>query len=95
MASKPSKICKLQKGKILDAQRGFVDTFNWMADLLDQLTKGTAVVKEVELCTEPKYSEKTHKLTFKRVKARVIATERVGKDKTIFEAAAHSAEDDA
>lgn len=29
----PRSICKLVKGKLLDAQRGFVETFNWMKDL--------------------------------------------------------------
>ena len=29
----PRSICKLVKGKLLDAQRGFVETFNWLTNL--------------------------------------------------------------
>ena len=28
----PRSICKLVKGKLLDAQRGFVETFNWLTN---------------------------------------------------------------
>lgn len=32
MSQKPGVLCKLEKGKLIDANRGFVDTFNWIVD---------------------------------------------------------------
>lgn len=35
--AKPVVLCKLQKGKVIDAQPNFVDTFNWMVDFINHL----------------------------------------------------------
>ena len=37
MGAKPGKLCELREGKIIDAQRGFVATFNWMKDFCNNL----------------------------------------------------------
>lgn len=37
MAARPQVLCKLEKGKVIDAQSGFVDTFNWMVDFINNL----------------------------------------------------------
>ena len=34
---RPPVLCKLQKGVLLDANEGFVDTFNWMVDFINNL----------------------------------------------------------
>ena len=40
MATKPAQICQLQKGKLIDTQKGFVDTFNWVAQSVANLDGG-------------------------------------------------------
>lgn len=35
--ARPAILCHLQKGKMIDAQDGFVDTFNWMVDYINNL----------------------------------------------------------
>lgn len=40
MATKPAQICQLQKGKLIDTQKGFVDTFNWVAQSVANLKGG-------------------------------------------------------
>lgn len=37
MGAKPAQLCKLKKGQMIDAQDGFVDTFNWMVDFINNL----------------------------------------------------------
>ncbi len=37
MAAKPPILCKLKKGQLIDVQEGFVDTFNWMVDYINNL----------------------------------------------------------
>ena len=38
---RPPFLCHLEKGKVIDVQKGFVDTFNWMVDFINNL-KGDA-----------------------------------------------------
>lgn len=40
MATKPAQICQLQKGKLVDTQKGFVDTFNWAVQAIANLDGG-------------------------------------------------------
>lgn len=35
--ARPGVLCKLQKGKLIDVQEGFVETFNWMVDYINNL----------------------------------------------------------
>lgn len=35
--AKPAILCKLEKKKLIDTQEGFVDTFNWMVDYINNL----------------------------------------------------------
>ena len=35
--AKPGVLCHLKKGKLIDTQEGFVDTFNWMVDYINNL----------------------------------------------------------
>lgn len=44
MANRPAQLCELQKGKFIDSQQGFVDTFNWAVRAIDNL-EGTGKVK--------------------------------------------------
>lgn len=37
MAAKPAQLCRLKKGQLIDVQEGFVDTFNWMVDFINNL----------------------------------------------------------
>ena len=37
MSLRPGTLCKLEKGKLIDSQQGFVDTFNWMVDFINNL----------------------------------------------------------
>ena len=34
---RPAFLCKLQKGTLIDANPGFVDTFNWLVDFVNNL----------------------------------------------------------
>ena len=34
---RPARLCKLAKGKLIDSQNGFVDTFNWLVDYVNNL----------------------------------------------------------
>ena len=40
MANKPAQLCQLQKGKFVDFQQGFVDTFNWAVSAIANLKGG-------------------------------------------------------
>lgn len=40
MADKPAQLCHLEKGKLVDTQQGFVDTFNWAVNAIDNLSGG-------------------------------------------------------
>lgn len=44
MSNRPGTLCHLEKGKILDTQVGFVDTYNWMVDYINNL-KGEDGIK--------------------------------------------------
>lgn len=35
--ARPAILCKLKKGEMIDTQQGFVDTFNWMVDYINNL----------------------------------------------------------
>ncbi len=37
MSLRPGSVCKLEKGKLIDSQQGFVDTFNWLVDFCSNL----------------------------------------------------------
>ena len=37
MSLRPGSVCKLEKGKLIDSQKGFVDTFNWLVDFCSNL----------------------------------------------------------
>lgn len=37
MAQKPAQLCVLQKEKLIDTQKGFVDTFNWVTSFCANL----------------------------------------------------------
>jgi len=37
MSLRPGTVCKLERGKLIDSQRGFVDTFNWLVDFCSNL----------------------------------------------------------
>lgn len=41
MAIRPGTLCKLVKNKLIDAQQGFVDTFNWLVASMANLKGGT------------------------------------------------------
>lgn len=47
MSLRPGTLCKLEKGKLIDSQQGFVDTFNWMVDFIENL-KGDGSRIEVD-----------------------------------------------
>ena len=40
MADRPAQICQLKKGQLICDQQGFVDTFNWAVQAIDNLTGG-------------------------------------------------------
>lgn len=40
MANKPAQICQLEKDKLIDTQKGFVDTFNWAVQSIANLKGG-------------------------------------------------------
>lgn len=40
MANKPATLCQLEKGKLVDTQNGFVDTFNWAVQSIANLKGG-------------------------------------------------------
>ena len=40
MANKPATLCQLEKGKLVDTQKGFVDTFNWAVQSIANLKGG-------------------------------------------------------
>lgn len=40
MADRPAQICQLEKGKLIDTQQGFADTFNWVAQSVANLQGG-------------------------------------------------------
>lgn len=47
MSLRPGTLCKLEKGRLIDSQKGFVDTFNWMVDFIENL-KGDGERIEVD-----------------------------------------------
>ena len=76
MTPKPTPLCKLEKGKLLDSQEGFVDTFNWMVDLLDSLTDGfNSEVVNLDVVETAEYDEETRKLTVTRRNMNAIVTD--------------------
>ena len=82
LARAPAKICFLEKGKLIDVQNGFVDTFNWMADVLDTLSKSSLYV-----ATAGEYSSKTHKMKLKRISFQnLLKGQTTTTDQTVFEA---------
>ncbi len=40
MANRPATLCELEKGKLIDTQQGFVDTFNFAVRAIDNLKGG-------------------------------------------------------
>lgn len=40
MANRPGKLCELEKGKLIDTQQGFADTFNFAVKAIDNLSGG-------------------------------------------------------
>lgn len=40
MANKPANLCELQKDKFVGGQKGFVDTFNWATQAINNLEGG-------------------------------------------------------
>lgn len=40
MANKPANLCELQKDKFIGGQEGFVDTFNWATQAINNLEGG-------------------------------------------------------
>ena len=58
MASKPPTLCKLQKGLLLDAQEGFVDTFNWLVDFCANLKGEGEVVAGRKIFVDRHVSDK-------------------------------------
>lgn len=40
MANRPPNLCELEKGKLIDTQQGFADTFNWAVRSIDNLKGG-------------------------------------------------------
>lgn len=44
MANKPPVLCNLERGKLISAQRHFVDTFNWIVDFASQMKGLTGIV---------------------------------------------------
>lgn len=40
MANRPNLLCELEKGKLVDTQAGFVDTFNFAVAAIDNLEGG-------------------------------------------------------
>lgn len=45
MSMRPLVLCKLEKGKLIDAQENFVDTFNWMVDYINNLRGDNARIR--------------------------------------------------
>lgn len=43
MSARPNTVCHLKKGKLVDTNEGFVDTFNWVADSMHNLKGGDNV----------------------------------------------------
>ena len=37
MGTKPAQLCHLERGKMIDTQENFVDTFNWIVDFINNL----------------------------------------------------------
>lgn len=55
MAAKPAILCKLKKGQLIDVQDGFVDTFNWMVDFINNLkcSKDTGLTLDTTISDKP------------------------------------------
>ena len=82
MRNRPAKICVLEKGKLIDVQKGFVDTFNWMVDVLDTLSKSNLV-----LVSASEYSSSKHKFKNKTIKVSDIISGKTNlTDSTVFTA---------
>ena len=56
MAGIPSYICHLRKNKFIGNQRGFVDSFNWVADSLYNLKGGDGIDIQWNDGTHPEIS---------------------------------------
>lgn len=37
MGARPNRLCNLETGKLIDSHKGFVDTFNWLKDYINNL----------------------------------------------------------
>lgn len=48
MGAKPGKLCELREGRIIDTQRGFVATFNWMKDFCNNLAGDANLAAEAD-----------------------------------------------
>ena len=55
MSARPAILCKLKKGQLIDVQEGFVDTFNWMVDFINNLkcSKDTGLKLDVTISDKP------------------------------------------
>lgn len=51
--ARPAKLCKLEKGKFIFAQEGFVDTFNWMVDFIDNLKGEDGIKLDKKISDKP------------------------------------------
>lgn len=43
MADRPAQICELEKGKFVGGQKGFADTFNWLAQSMANIEGGEGI----------------------------------------------------
>ena len=55
MSARPAILCKLKKGQLIDVQEGFVDTFNWMVDFINNLkcSKDTGLRVDTTISDKP------------------------------------------
>lgn len=54
MATKPAVLCKLQKDQLIDTQKGFVDTFNWLVDFCSNLQGDGNIEVDTQKSDKPK-----------------------------------------
>lgn len=53
MSAKPAQVCILEKDKLIDAQKGFVDTFNWVASFCENLEGKDGVTVDKAVSDHP------------------------------------------